>query len=426
MKRWIKTGMAVVALCVGSGVALASPAQDLFDQAGFYLSFNYNGFNTVDVDKLLAKYQVQLDRACASAPTTCDYDAAVSAIEAMLEELGDQHSYYIAPDDAQDFSSGAAGGDSPDNQITLGLLPALFSATGGVSLRVLEVLEGSAADEAGVQRLDRLYAINGQPFPQTRDAVVQFFQRADSGSQPVKLSLERAGKNLEITVTPRRTDLRLLPFMNITNGVARIRVLDFEGYNKIAPKLHALVKKAQSLNVRSIVVDLRDNPGGTSTECLAGVSAFVPDVSRVRETKRDRRTDSYKDGRVYSRDETTGKETEAYKIANPAKWTGKLAVLVNKDSASCAEYFASDVQYSKRGLVLGERTYGLGNTGTLPFQLINGGILAVTIVKSLHPDNTPYPERVNPDVFVRDNVDNEVLKGKDDVYDRALQELNAP
>ncbi|NJK45221.1 MAG: hypothetical protein HC933_13925 [Pleurocapsa sp. SU_196_0] len=149
----------------------------------------------------------------------------------------------------------------------------------------------------------------------------------------------------------------------------------------------------------------------------------MPDISRIRESRRERYTDTFKDGRVFYRDEVTGKEIEYYKIANPAKWTGKLAVLVNRESASCAEYFASDVQFNKRGPVLGERSYGLGNTGTRAFQLINGGALAVTLLKSLRLDNTPYPERVNPDVFVRDNFDNVVLKGKDDVMDRAVQEL---
>ncbi|NJK45222.1 MAG: hypothetical protein HC933_13930 [Pleurocapsa sp. SU_196_0] len=178
----------------------------------------------------------------------------------MLEEVGDEHTYYLPPEDVGGFSAGAAGGESSADEITMGVLPALFNASGSVSLRVLELLENSAAEEAGVQRLDRIYALNGQPFPSSRDAVLRFFQAADGGPFPVKLSVERGGRNLEINVTPRRTDLRLLPFMNVVGGVARIRVLDFTGFNRIAPKLHALVKKAQLLNVRAIVVDLRDNP----------------------------------------------------------------------------------------------------------------------------------------------------------------------
>jgi carboxyl-terminal processing protease len=421
MKRLFLAGVAVVSVFAAS--VSASPAQDLFDQAGFYLSFNYNGFSQVDPEALVEKYQKQLERSCAAKGETCDFETAESIIEAMLEEVGDEHTYYLPPEDVDGFSAGAAGGESAADEVTMGVLPALFNASGSVSLRVLELLENSAAEEAGVQRLDRIYALNGQPFPSSRDAVLRFFQAADSGPFPVKLSVERGGRNLEINVTPRRTDLRLLPFMNVVGGVARIRVLDFTGFNRIAPKLHALVKKAQLLNVRAIVVDLRDNPGGTATECLAGASAFMPDISRIRESRRERYTDTFKDGRVYYRDEVTGKEIEYYKIANPAKWTGKLAVLVNRESASCAEYFASDVQFNKRGPVLGERSYGLGNTGTRAFQLINGGALAVTLLKSLRVDNTPYPERVNPDVFVRDNFDNVVLKGKDDVMDRAVQEL---
>ena len=422
MKRPILA--ALTALTLFAPLTFASPAQDLFDQAGFYLSFNYNGFSAANAEQLVDKYQIQLDRACSLKRDQCEYSVAETLIEAMLEELGDQHSYYIPKEDAQGFAQGPAGAtDTPDERVTMGVLPGLFSDSIGVGVRVIELLEGSAAEQAGLQRLDRITAINGQRFPTSKDGAQALFQNADAGSSAVRLTVERAGRTLELTVKPRRTDIRLLPFMNVVAGVARIRVLDFTGYNQIAPKLHALVKKAQSLGVKAIVVDLRDNPGGTATECLAGVSAFVPDVTRLRETRRERFMDVYAAGRVYFKNETTGKEDTYYTIASPAKWTGKLSVLVNKESASCAEYFASDVQATKRGSVIGERTYGLGNTGTRPFQLINGGEISVTLLKSLFPNGTPYPERVNPDFFVRDNFENLLLRGSDDIYNRALQEL---
>ena len=423
MKRPILA--ALTALTLFAPLAFASPAQDLFDQAGFYLSFNYNGFSPANAEQLVDKYQVQLDRACAVKRDQCEYSVAETLIEAMLEELGDQHSYYIPERDAGGFAAGPGGGSGSDQQVTMGIVPAPFTNASGLSVRVIELLEGSPAELAGVQRLDAVTAINGQRFPSASSAARAFYQTADGGTNAVRLTLDRAGKTVEVTVKPRSIDLSLfnLPFMNVVAGVARIRVLEFTGYNQIAPKLHLLVKKAQGLGVKAIVVDLRDNPGGTATECLAGVSAFVPDVTRVRETRRERFMDVFAAGRVYFKNDTTGKEDTYYTIPSPAKWTGKLSVLVNKESASCAEYFASDVQAAKRGSVIGERTYGLGNTGTRLFQLVNGGEIAVTLLKSLFVDGKPYPERVNPDIFVRDNFENLLLRGSDDIYNRALQEF---
>jgi carboxyl-terminal processing protease len=418
MKRLLLVAWTALAL---SPLAFASPAQDLFDQAGFYLSFNYNGFSKVDPEALVDKYQRELDRACGAKAEGCGYGTAETVIKSMLAELGDEHSYYVEPQDAQDFTAGV-GGMGDDQVVTMGVVPALFSDGNGVAIRVIELLEDSAAEQAGLQRLDRINAINGQRFPTSRDGALRFFQSADQSGDSLRLSVDRAGRTFELTVRPRRTAVALLPFMNVVNGIARIRVLDFTGFNEVAPKLHQLVKKAQSLNVRGIVVDLRDNPGGTATECLAGVSAFMPDVSRIRDTRRERFTDTYKDGRVFFTN-AQGVETTYYTIPNPAKWTGKLTVLVNQESASCAEYFASDVQFYKRGTVIGERSYGLGNTGTRPFDLINGGLMTVTLIKSLFPNGTPYPERVVPDTFVRDNFQDQVVRGTDAMFERAVQEI---
>ncbi len=401
-----------------------SPAQSLFDQASYYLSFNYHGFSGTDPNSaaFVEKYQKQLDLSCFVQRQNCAYDVAVPLIKAMVEEIGDEHTNYLAPDAAEDFVSSTTGENS-NEQVTMGFIPIPFSDDKGYGLRVYDVLEGSGAASAGLARGDRIIAINQQVFGRDLAVVRKLLLAADASGQDVRLSILRDERVLlELTVPSRKLTLNSLPYMSVAGGVARIVIPEFVGPAKTAPKFHELIKRAIDRKVAAIVVDLRNDPGGVSTECLASAGAFVGNYGRLRESRFGRFQDSYRDGGVYQIDEKS-KETKVYQIENPQLWTGKLAVLVNQNSASCSEYFASDVQYAKRGVVLGERTAGVGNTGTRLFNLINGAGLQITVVKSFHLDGTVYPAQVTPSVFIKDDLEGFVFTGRDNLMERALQEL---
>ncbi len=401
-----------------------SPAQALFDQATYYLSFNYHGFSSTDPNSaaFVEKYQKQLDLSCFVQRQNCAYDISVPLIKAMVEEIGDEHTNYLAPDAAEDFVSSTTG-ENTNEQVTMGFIPVFFGDAKGIGIRVYEVLEGSGAANAGLARGDRIVAINQQPFSREQGAARKLLLAADGSGQDVRLSILRDERlPLELTVPSRRLTLSSLPFMSIAGGVARIVIPEFVGPAKTAPKIHDLVKRAIDRKASAILVDLRNDPGGVSTECLAGAGAFVGNYGRLRESRFGRFQDIYRDGTVYQLDDKS-KETKVYQIENPQLWTGKIAVLVNQDSASCSEYFAADVQYAKRGVVIGERTSGVGNTGTRLFNLINGGGLQITVVKSFHLDGTVYQAQVTPDVFIKDDLEGFVFTGRDNMMERALQEL---
>ena len=401
-----------------------SPAQALFDQASYYLSFYYHGFSSTDPNSpaFIEKYQKQLDLSCFVQRQNCAYEVSVPLIKAMVEEIGDEHTNYLPPDAAQDFVSSTTG-ENTNDQVTMGFIPVFFGDSRGQGLRVYEVFDGSGASGAGLARGDRIVAINQQPFPRDQTAARKLFLAADGSGQTVRLSILRDERfPLELTVESRRLTISSLPFMSIRDGVARIVIPEFVGPNKTAPKVHELVKRAIDRKVTAIVVDLRNDPGGVSTECLAGVGAFIGNHGRLRESRFERFQDVYRDGGVYQRD-AKNKETQVYQIENSQNWTGKLAVLVNQDSASCSEYFAADVQYAKRGLVIGERTAGVGNTGTRLFNLVNGAGMQLTVVKSFHLDGTVYNAQVTPNFFIKDDLEGFVFTGRDNMMDRALQEL---
>lgn len=99
-------------------------------------------------------------------------------------------------------------------------------------------------------------------------------------------------------------------------------------------------------------------------------------------------------------------------------------VLVNSRSASCAEYFAFDLQDA--GItVMGEPTRGVANTTTSFFSLLNGGGLQISVSRALRPDGTLYPSRLTPNILQADDL-KALAEGRDVLLERALEWLRVP
>jgi carboxyl-terminal processing protease len=403
-----------------SNLALAaptpSPAQDVFDQAVFYLTFNYHGYSVVDFKTLEAKYQAQLDTACAGL-STCAYARATPIITAMLEDLKDGHTSFWAAEDYREF---AAENTDPNPPLDLGIW--LLPIKGTPDIRVQEVLEGSPASLAGVRRGDRITAFNGRSLPNaTRD---QFFAALDKALEEaplMRLSITRnESEKLEARVKVRSFGYDGLPWIEYYGDVARVIIPDFDTFNEVGPHLHTLVAQAKSRGTRAMIIDLRDDGGGSATECISGVAPFVGEVRHLSQSKREAGELGYRKGVVYSRD-ANGRESPVYAVERATTWDGPLTVLVNDQSASCAELFAADVQFAKRGPVIGETTYGLGNTGSRFFELIDGSALQLTVLRSFRPDGTAYPDRVKPDIAIPDDRVAFEKSGRDLMLERALE-----
>lgn len=368
--------------------AQATPAQRLFDQVNQLVQQNYGGLSTVDRAALAREYQERLNVVCAPVAQTCPAEKAYPVIQAEITALGDRHSFFQTPEDFEDFVTSALGGERLQFGVKLGELD-------DEQRVVLEVIAGSAAQAAGLQRGDLLRTLDDQPY--TYEALHQ----ARLDGRTIRLTLERRGRPLEVTLTPRSTSTRELPSLTYAtsgqNGgqenrnIAVLRIPTFLTGGNIAQRVHQLVGEAQRRGATGLVVDLRGDTGGSLEECDSAVSAFVPEFTRVARTSEgDLRTRvsrglRLEDGRVSGR------------VSNPQFWTGPLAVLVDRATASCSEFFAFEVQYSARGPVVGEETAGVGNTATRIFPLADKAALQLTVTNYAKPDGTPYPVRVTPD-----------------------------
>jgi carboxyl-terminal processing protease len=408
--------LAALSLSLSLSKAATVSAQDVFDEVNYFLVLNYGGFSSANVRGFADQYQPKLDAACKD-KTPCTAENAYPIVDAMLEELNDSHTHFIA------------GGAKR--------ALAYFSGTGsssgfGLNLRVLkesmvfvdDVIEGSSAEKAGFKRSDWILGLNGRALT-TPEQLFEAWATAESSSNSSRVTVFRQGKSLNFQLEPQTISSLRLPSLKMRDdGVAVLKVPGFIPTPKVGQAIHALVLEAQAKKAKAIVVDLRNNGGGKLEDEMAGVSAFIPDGLERRMVSKQPLSNFqavYNQGIIEQ--VINGQKRLTYKIAQAAKWTLPMAVLVNDQSASAAEFFGLDIQTAKRGLVIGERTYGVANTSVAGIRISDGSFLLVTVAKSVRPDGTAFPEFVTPDVVIKDDLELFNRTGRDAVLEKALESL---
>ncbi len=388
-----------------------SPAQQLFNAVNRLVQNNYGGLSAVDRVALTQEYQQRLNAVCGSDLPRCPLEKAFPVIQAEISALGDEHSFFQTPEDFEDFVTSATGGERKQFGVKLAELD-------GENRVVLEVVPQSAAEDAGLRRGDVLQTLDGQAY--TYDALRQ----ARIDGRQIQLGLDRAGQRLSLSLVPRESSTRDLPrlsYLGAAREVAVIRIPTFLAGGGVAQKVHDLVAQARADHAGGILIDLRGDSGGSLTECDGAVSAFVPEFARISRTAEgDVQT------RVSGGVRVEGDQVRGSSVKNPQLWTGPVAVLVDQRSASCSEFFAYEIQYSRRGPVLGEDTAGVANTATRVFETPGDTALQLTITNYVKPDGTPYPVRVTPDethVQTEDDL-RRLTRGEDTLLNLGVQALS--
>jgi len=414
---------ATLALLLGS-LSLASPAQDLFDQASFYVEFYYYGPATLNLKELTARYQSALDRACAPQKDTCSYSQAVPIIQQMVEELNDNHTYYLSPE-ALRSTRESRQGNAPSRTLRIGVTH--LPIPGSRDRLIVDVVEGGPADEAGLAYGDRIIAINGRPLSELPDdnQVVQFLTQSVQSGRPVVLSILRGPERqrLEITLTGREINLARFPSLKIRpDGVAVLKIPDFDAQGQVGRRVHELVREAQQKNARAMILELRGNSGGLLTEMIVSAAAFLDEayVALVDRYQTERSEFRVRDGRLTV---TRNGQAESANLPFLTRWRGPLVVLVDGNTASGGEYLASALQKARVAPLVGVPTLGIGNTTTRPFNLINGGALSISYNRAFFADGTPFPARATPDFVVESSLEQLANTGRDLPFEKALEAL---
>jgi carboxyl-terminal processing protease len=440
-----------VSSVAGAQKFIGSPAQDLFDQATFFLDTQYFGPSNKNIAELVAAYQLKLDEACTAQGVQCGFDKAEPLIAQMLDDLQDQHAYYLSAEAVQAEQANRAGQNtSPSPRV--GIQHRGFCATpsgectfddaGNLKDKlqtdrlIVNVLPNSPAEKAGLRYGDRWIGYNGTLFATFPDgqapAYTKFledFSVKIRASETITMNILRGPnrQRLDIPLKGEIVNLSETPTLELRpDGIAVLKVRDYQ-IRGMGQRVHDLVKQAVAGGAKGIIFNERGNGGGSVAEMLFTVAAFVPTVESFRFVPRynaDRNTVEYgyQPGKVFIRN-PAGVELGSSPLANPTVTNLPMTVLVDSGCASGCEYFAAYMQRAKRAPVIGEPTVGIGNTNTARFNLINGGAAGMPTVRAFWPDGISLPAQITPDMPIQGSDYTLFNTGRDPGFEKALELL---
>jgi carboxyl-terminal processing protease len=428
---------------------IGSPAQDLFDQASFFLETQYFGPSTVNLQNLIAKYQSRVDEACATQQQTCTFETIEPLLAVMFAELEDFHAYYLSAAAVRGEAAQSSGSqvsevlrlgfgsynfcDTPTGACT-------FDERGQPKERVIadefvsSVVADAPAAKAGLRYGDRITGYNEVVYANAKSNAevdqmgTEFIRRIRAG-EPIKLFVLRGEKreNLELNMTPARIQQAELPSLEVRSDNVAVITHPTFGVRGVGARVHDLVKAAKERNVRGIVLNMRDNGGGSGVEMVATAGAFIAKFPSFRDSPRynpEKRSNEWLwDNNSVTIRRVNGEVLFTQKFDNAVLYEGALAVLVDGGCASACEYVSSFVQRAKRAPVIGTPTLGIGNTNSARFNLANGGAAGMPTTQAFWADGTPLPARITPDVTTPNFEFTLFSTGRDLPMEKALESM---
>jgi len=298
-----------------------------------------------------------------------------AAVNGMLRTL-DPHSVYLNVDTYEDMRMSTRG--------EFGGLGIVISIRDG-QLTVIRPMPGTPADRAGVHRRDRIVRIGEEstmnmPLEQAVDRL-----RGPPGS-PVQVWIVREGEGgftepRSFTLTRAVIHIESVESRMLGDGVGYISISSFQG-NTFADMTRALAQ-LHATGMTSLVLDLRDDPGGLLDEAVSVADAFI------------------ESGVIVTTQSTDPRQREVRSAtAEGTEPNYPMIVLVNGGSASASEIVAGALKNHNRALIVGERSFGKGSVQVL-YDYEDGSALKLTIAQYLTPgDVSIQGVGIMPDVEI--------------------------
>ena len=265
--------------------------------------------------------------------------------------------------------------------------------------KVSSPIPGTPAEEAGLRKDDIIYEVDGvSTYDMDLNNVVALI-KGEEGTT-VDLTIYRDGEYLDVTVERRKVEVPTVSYEMIEDGMAYIQITEFDD---VTPGQFAeALQSARDSGMKGLIMDLRDNPGGSVTA--------VVDIARL----------LLPEGLVVYTDDKYGKREE-YTCDGSNEFELPLVVLVDGNSASASELLSGAIQDYHKGTLVGTTTFGKGIVQQI-LTLQDGSAIKITISSYYTPaGRNIHGTGIEPDVvcefdgeaYYSNGYDNQLEKAKE-------------
>ena len=321
-----------------------------------------------DITQIIETYFIgDVDRAAME-------DAAATA---MIGSLGDKWSYYMsAPQYALYLEQ--------MHNAYVGIGITITPAEDGSGLLVTQVNQGGSAEEVGMKPGDVIVEIEGHSAAGMTTTQARDLVRGEEGTQ-VKLAVRRDGERIDLTITRKTVETPVAEAQLLNSGVGLITIYNFD--DRCADETIAAIENLVEQGAHAFVFDVRGNPGGYKHELVKLLDYLLPE------------------GVLFRSEDYTGKVTVDESDANFLDMP--MAVLVDANSFSAAEFFAAAMAEYDAAVVVGQPTTGKGYFQTT-FVLSDGSAVGLSVGKYTTPNGVSLANvGIKPEILVEVDEDTE-------------------
>lgn len=322
------------------------------------------------------------------------------AVEGYVKALGDPYSEFLTKEEMDSLNQQTEG-----EYAGVGIV-VTPSETGAIT--VVSAIKGSPAFEKGIKKDDIILKINGKDYnaSQMNDAVKVMKGKPNTD---VKLTIARmenkTSKIFNVNITRRMISLTTVNSQKI-GDIGYINITQFD--RKTDKEFIEQYENLKKQNVKSIVLDLRNNPGGLLDSTVKIADYLLPQGVIVKTVDKNKKEDVQK--------------------SDSSEQNLPMVVLVNGSSASASEILTGALKDYKKATIVGEKTFGKGIVQTI-IPMDKGEGLKLTISEYFSPNgNKIHKQGVKPDVEIKldekaKGIGVEFMK-EDNQLQKALEILN--
>lgn len=303
-----------------------------------------------------------------------DTDLVEGGLKGMLQTLDPYSDYYTVEESVELYKS----------------MLGTFSGIGvyieekDSYINIKGTIKDSPGEKAGLKKDDLIVSINGED---TNYMTIKNAQQLIQGliGTKVRLGIRRDNKTQPIYIEVKRDTININPveYEIIQDNIGYIKLSEFS--QQAMKEVNKALANFDGKNIKNVILDLRDNPGGLLSEAIDISNLFIPAGPVVHIKEKNKKVVTH--------------------VSTNSGPKYELVVLVNENSASASEILAGAVKDTKAGILVGKKTFGKGIVQSM-IPLSNGGIIKMTTSEYLTPNKISiHGVGIIPDIVIENSAD---------------------